>query len=44
MEIGIDEYKELERLGLNIEKAKQLAQDCKNIRELEYNIYFNAKI
>ena len=43
MEIRVQEYIELERLGLNIEKAREIAPECNNIRELEYNLYFNDR-
>ncbi len=43
MEIRIQEYIELERLGLDIEKAKEIAPDCNSIRELEYKLYFDAR-
>lgn len=43
MEIRIQEYIELERLGLDIEKAKEIAPGCNNIRTLEYNLYFDSK-
>lgn len=43
MEIRIQEYIELERLGLDIEKAKEIAPCCNSIRELEYNLYFDDR-
>lgn len=43
MEILIKDYLELERLGLDIKIAKEIAKDCKNIRELEYKLYFNVR-
>ena len=43
MEIRLQEYIELERLGLDIEKAEEIAPGCNSIRELEYNLYFDAR-
>ena len=43
MEIRIQEYLELERLGLIVEKAKEIAPGCNSIRELEYKLYFDAR-
>lgn len=43
MEIRIQEYIELERLGLDIEKAKEIAPGCNSICELEYKLYFDAR-
>jgi hypothetical protein len=43
MEIRIQEYIELERLGLDIEEARRIAPECNNIRELEYSLYFNDR-
>ena len=44
IEIGIQERKELERLGLEDYKESEETNRCKNIRELEYTIYFNHAI
>ena len=43
MEILIEDYFELERLGLDIKRAKEIAKDCKNIRSLEYKLYLDAR-
>lgn len=43
MEISIEDYFELERLGLDIKRAKEIAEDCRNIRSLEYKLYFNVR-
>lgn len=43
MEISIEDYFELERLGLDIKMAKEIAKDCRNIRSLEYKLYFNVR-
>lgn len=40
MEIGIQEYKELKRIGLENYKETKETKKCRNIRELEYTIYF----
>lgn len=43
MEILIEDYFELERLGLDIKRAQEIAKDCKNIRSLEYKLYLDAR-
>lgn len=40
IEIGIQERKELERLGLENYKENEETKKCKSLRELEYTIYF----
>ena len=44
MKLTIKDYIELERLGLDCEKAEMEAKDCNNIRDLEYKLYFNSLI
>ena len=42
MELTIKNYIELERLGLlDREKIETKAEECKNIRELEYKLYLD---
>ena len=40
MELELKDYRELERLGLNLQDALRIAKECKTIRTLEYEIYF----
>lgn len=40
MELTIEDYLELERLGLEY-KETQETKNCKDIRDLEYSLYFN---
>lgn len=43
MEISIEDYFELKRLGLDIKRAQEIAEDCRNIRSLEYKLYLDAR-
>ena len=42
MEIGIKEFEELKRLGIDYEEAQKKSEECKTIRELEYSVYFGC--
>ena len=42
MKIGIEEYEELKRLGLDYNEAQAKADECNTIRELEYTIYLKC--
>ena len=41
MILKVEDYIELERLGLDCPEANKTSLDCTNIRELEYVLYFS---